>query len=91
MTANDDVWPFDFLLKLWVAISYFFVRCNGLPKLYNYETKQEETTLVQHACAKVAGFKSLHKRLKKKIIVSEKSPSTPNNYMRCIAYVALHF
>jgi integrase/recombinase XerD len=55
------------------------------------ETKKKETTLVQHACAKVAGFKSLHKRLEKKIIVSGKSLSTLNNYMRCIAHVALHF
>ena len=53
--------------------------------------KQQETTLVQRACAKVAGFKSLHKRLEKKIIVSGKSLSTLNNYMRCISHVALHF
>jgi hypothetical protein len=53
--------------------------------------KQQETTLVQRACAKVAGFKALHKRLEKKIIVSGKSLSTLNNYMRCIAHVALHF
>ena len=53
--------------------------------------KQQETTLVQRACAKVAGFKTLHKRLEKKIIVSGKSISTLNNYMRCIAHVALHF
>jgi integrase/recombinase XerD len=55
------------------------------------KTKKEETTLVQHACSKVAGFKSLHKRLEKKIIVSGKSLSTLNNYMRCIAHVALYF
>jgi integrase/recombinase XerD len=53
--------------------------------------KQQETTLAQRACAKVAGFKTLHKRLEKKIIVSGKSLSTLNNYMRCIAHVALHF
>ena len=28
--------------------------------------KQQETTLVQRACAKVAGFRALHKRLEKK-------------------------
>ncbi len=55
------------------------------------KTKKEETTLVQHACAKVAGFKGLHKRLEKKIVVSGKSLSTLNNYMRCIAHVALYF
>jgi integrase/recombinase XerD len=55
------------------------------------KTKKEEATLVQHACAKVKGFKILHKRLEKKIIVSGKSLSTLNNYMRCIAHVALHF
>ena len=38
--------------------------------------KQQETTLVQRACTKVAGFKALHKRLEKKIIVSGKSLST---------------
>lgn len=53
--------------------------------------KQQETTLVQHACTKVAGFKNLHKRLEKKIIVSGKSLSTLNNYMRCISHVALYF
>lgn len=53
--------------------------------------KQQGATLVQRACAKVAGFKSLHKRLEKKIIVSGKSISTLNNYMRCLAHVALHF
>jgi len=53
--------------------------------------KQQEATLVQCASAKVAGFKNLHKRLEKKIIVSGKSKSTLDNYMRCIAHVALHF
>ena len=53
--------------------------------------KLQETTLVQRACAKVAGFKALHKRLEKKIIVSGKSLSTLHNYMRCIAHVSLHF
>jgi site-specific recombinase XerD len=53
--------------------------------------KQQETTLVQRACTKVAGFKTLHKRLEKKIIVSGKSLSTLNNYMRCISHVALYF
>jgi integrase/recombinase XerD len=53
--------------------------------------KQQETTLVQRADAKVTGFKKLHKQLEKKIIVSGKSLSTLNNYMRCIAHVALHF
>ena len=53
--------------------------------------KQQETTLVQRACAKVKGFEKLHKQLEKKIIVGGKSLSTLNNYMRCIAHVALHF
>lgn len=53
--------------------------------------KQQGATLVQRACAKVAGFKALHKKLEKKIIVSGKSLSTLNNYMRCIAHVALYF
>ncbi len=47
--------------------------------------------MVQRACAEVAGFKALHKRLEKKIIVSGKSLSTLNNYMRCIAHVALQY
>lgn len=53
--------------------------------------KQQGATLVQRACAKVAGFKALHKRLEKKIIVSGKSLSTLNNYMRCISHVALKY
>ncbi|MEO5603319.1 MAG: hypothetical protein ABIR06_20535 [Cyclobacteriaceae bacterium] len=60
--------------------------------------KKQEATLVQRACAKVAGFKALHKRLEKKnlsdhwrIIVSGKSIRTLNNYMRCISHVALYF
>lgn len=52
---------------------------------------QQETTLVQRACAKVTGFKAMHKRLEKKIIVSGKSISTLNNYMRCLAHIALYF
>jgi site-specific recombinase XerD len=53
--------------------------------------KQQGATLVQRASAKIAGFKNLHKRLEKKIIVSGKSLSTLNNYMRCISHLALHF
>lgn len=53
--------------------------------------KQQGTTLVQRACAKVKGFNSLHKKLEKKIIVSGKSMSTLSNYMRCIAHVALKY
>jgi hypothetical protein len=53
--------------------------------------KKQETTLVQRAFTKVTGFKSIYKRLEKKIIVSGKSMSTLNNYMRCLAHVALHF
>ena len=52
---------------------------------------QQEATLVQRACAKVEGFRALHKRLEKKIIVSGKSLSTLNNYMRCIAHLSLYF
>lgn len=53
--------------------------------------KQQGATLVQRATAKIAGFKALNKRLEKKIIVSGKSLSTLNNYMRCIAHVSLYF
>ncbi len=53
--------------------------------------KQQGTTLVQRACANVKGFSALHKRLEKKIIVSGKTMSTLNNYMRCIAHVALKY
>lgn len=55
------------------------------------KTKQQEATLVQSAITKVTGFKALYKRLEKKIIISGKSISTLNNYMRCIAHIALHF
>ena len=51
--------------------------------------KQQGTTLVQRACAKVNGFRALHKRLEKKIVVSGKSMSTLYNYTRCIAHVSL--
>jgi len=53
--------------------------------------KQQGATLVQRASAKVAGFQKAYKRLEKKIIVSGKSISTFNNYMRCIAHISLHF
>lgn len=53
--------------------------------------KEQEATVVQRACTKVTGFKTLYKRLEKKIVVSGKSISTLNNYMRCIGHVALHF
>lgn len=53
--------------------------------------KQQETTLVQRACAKVKGFNALHKRLERKIVVSGKSMSTLSNYMRCIAHIALKY
>ena len=53
--------------------------------------KQQGTTLVQRASAKVKGFKTLHKRLEKKNIVNGKSMSTLSNYLRCIAHVALKY
>lgn len=53
--------------------------------------KQQGATLVQRASAKVAGFQKAYKRLERKIIVSGKSISTLNNYMRCIAHISLHF
>ena len=53
--------------------------------------KQQETTLVRRASAKVKRFKTLYKRLEKKIIVSGKSISTLNNFMRCAGAVALYF
>jgi integrase/recombinase XerD len=53
--------------------------------------KKQGATLVQRASAKVSGFKTLHKRLEKKIVVSGKSMSTLSNYMRCISHLALHF
>jgi integrase/recombinase XerD len=53
--------------------------------------KKQGATLVQRASAKVAGFQKAYKRLEKKIIVSGKSLSTLNNYMRCIAHISLHF
>ena len=53
--------------------------------------KKQGATLVQRASTKIAGFKALHKCLEKKIIVSEKSISTLNNYMRCVSHLALHF
>jgi hypothetical protein len=46
--------------------------------------------LVPHAYSKVTGFKRLHKQLKKKSL-SWKILSTLDNYVRCIAHVALHF
>ena len=53
--------------------------------------KQQGATLVQRASAKIAGFKALHKKLEKKIIVSGRSQSTLSNYMRCIAHIAFYF
>lgn len=53
--------------------------------------KQRGATLVQRAFAKIAGFKALHKRLEKKIIVSGKSQDTLANYMHCIAHLAFYF
>jgi hypothetical protein len=75
-----------------VALEHFIVVYSNKQKLNSYEHHEtQETTLVQRACSKVTGFKRLHKQLEKKIIVGGKSLSTLNNYMRCIAHVALHF
>ena len=35
--------------------------------------KQQETTLVQRACAKVKGFEKLHKQLERKSLSVEKA------------------
>ena len=53
--------------------------------------KQQGAALVQRASAKVARFRTLHKRLEKKIIVSGKGMSTLNNYMPCISHLAAAF
>jgi integrase/recombinase XerD len=52
---------------------------------------KKENTLVQRASSKVEGFRALHKRLEKKILISGRSKSTLTNYVRCIAHLVLHF
>ena len=53
--------------------------------------KTDATTLVAQACAKVAGFAELYKRLERKISISGKSLSTLKNYSCHLAHIALHF
>lgn len=48
-------------------------------------------TIVQLACQEVAGFQNLCLRMEKKMLISDKSMSTLNNYMRCVAHLSLHF
>ena len=49
------------------------------------------STLVAQACANVAGFQELFKRLKRRMKTSGRSESTLNNYARHLAQMALHF
>ena len=50
--------------------------------------KQQETTLVQRACAKVAGFKALHKRAGE--ITSKNCPTQPVIKLAVPNYLTLH-
>ena len=56
-------------------------------KLY-YE---KEITIVNQACTKIKGFAALRYRLLQNVIITGKSQSMFNNYIRHIAMVALHF
>jgi integrase/recombinase XerD len=48
-------------------------------------------TIVQRACQELAGFKSLCLQLEKRILITGKSMSTLNSYLRCVAHLSLHF
>lgn len=48
-------------------------------------------TIVQQACAKIAGFQQLYKELERSISVTGKSQSTLTNYGRQLAHLALHY
>ncbi len=48
-------------------------------------------TIVQRACQELAGFQNLCHQLEKKILITGKSMSTLNNYMRCVAHLSLHY
>ncbi len=53
--------------------------------------KNQVPTLLHRASEEVPGFREMHKRLEKKIVISGKSKSTLANYTRCLAHLALHF
>jgi integrase/recombinase XerD len=48
-------------------------------------------TVVQQACAKIAGFQQLYKELERSVSVNGKSLSTLTNYGRHLAHLALHY
>jgi len=48
-------------------------------------------TIVQRACRELAGFESLCLQLEKRILITGKTMSTLQNYMRCVAHLSLHF
>ncbi len=48
-------------------------------------------TIVQRACQELAGFQKLCLQLEKRILITGKSMSTLNSYMRCVAHVSLHY
>src|SRR5215213_8436449 len=48
-------------------------------------------TIVQQACAKIAGFEQLYKEMERCVSVTGKSNSTLTNYGRQHAHLALHY
>jgi len=48
-------------------------------------------TIVQRACQELAGFQSLCLQVEKRMLITGKSMSTLDNYLRCVAHLSLHF
>jgi site-specific recombinase XerD len=48
-------------------------------------------TIVQRACQELAGFQNLCLQLEKRILITGKSMSTLNSYLRCVAHISLHY
>jgi integrase/recombinase XerD len=50
-----------------------------------------EPTLLQKAFSSIDGFEHVYQKLQQQVILRGQSPSTLNNYIRCIANISLHF
>jgi integrase/recombinase XerD len=52
---------------------------------------KKKENLIEQACSQVKGFKPFYEKLRQKIVISGKSPSTLRNYSSHLAKLALHF
>lgn len=60
-------------------------------KFFKTNKHEKKETLIDQACRQVIGFSPFYQKIKKRIVISGKSPSTLRNYCTHLAKLALHF